>query len=67
MEGSPFELPQILFNRFESKVMKDKGIVKDIYHNVVLTEVFEAHRAIRKFFYETPEEVQDRIYFDRVF
>lgn len=44
--------------------MKDKSIKKDIYHSVILTSVFEAHGVIRKFLYETPEDVQDRIYFD---
>lgn len=32
MEGTPFDLPQILFNCFATKVMKDKNIGKDIYH-----------------------------------
>ena len=37
MEGALFELPQILFNFFATKVMKDKSIGKDIYHSVVVT------------------------------
>ena len=65
MEGTPFDLPQILFNFFVSKVMMDKCIEKDIYHSVVLTKVFEAHGVIRKFLYETPMDVQDKIYLDR--
>ena len=47
--------------------MKDKSIGKDIYHGVSLTKVFEAHGAIRKFLYETSEEVKDKIYFGGVF
>lgn len=67
MEGTPFDLPQILFNCFATEVTKEKSIGKDIYHNVVLTKVFEAHWVIRKILYETPVEVQDRIYLDEVF
>lgn len=67
MEETPFDLPRILFNCFVTEVMKDKSIEKDIYHNFVLTKVFEAHGVIRKFLYETPEEVHDKIYFDGVF
>lgn len=59
--------PQILSNCFETEVKKDKSLGKDIYHNVVLTNVLEAHGIIRKFLYETPKEVQDKIYFDGVF
>lgn len=32
-----------------SEVMKDKSIGKDIYHNLVLIKVFEAHGVIKKF------------------
>lgn len=42
-EGTPFDLPQILFNCFATEVMKNKSIGKDIYHSVVLTKVFEIH------------------------
>ena len=47
--------------------MKDKSIGKDIYRGVILINVFEAYGVIRKLLYETPEEVQDIIYFYGVF
>lgn len=62
MEGIPFDLPHILFTCFATEVMKDKSIRKDIYHSVVLTKVFEMHGIIRKFLYETPLDVQYKIY-----
>jgi len=62
MEGTPFNLPQIFFYYFATEVMKDKSIRKDIYHSVVLTKVFEMHGIIRKFLYETPLDVQYKIY-----
>ncbi|KAG5119565.1 hypothetical protein JHK82_033985 [Glycine max] len=46
---------------------KDKSIGKDIYRGVILINVFEAYGVIRKLLYETPEEVQDIIYFYGVF
>lgn len=67
MEGTSFDLPQILFNCFGTKVMKNKSIGKNIYHNVVLAKVFQAHGVIRKFLYETLVDVQEKIYFDGVF
>ena len=67
MEGTPFDLPQILFNCFATEVMKDMIIRKDIYHSVVPMKVLKAHGVTRKFLYETPEEVQDRSYCDEVF
>lgn len=67
MEATPFDFPQVLFNYFATQVMKDKSIEKDIYHKVVLTKVLGARGVIRKFLYKTPEEVQDKIYFDGVF
>ena len=63
----PFDFPQILFNCFSTEVMKDKSIGKEIYHSVVLTKVFEMHGVMRKFLYETPIDVQDKIYLDGVF
>lgn len=63
MKSTPFDFPQILFNCLPTKVMKDKSIAKEINHTIVLTKVFEARGVIRKFLYETPEEVQDIIYF----
>ena len=42
--------------------MKDKSTRKDIYHSVVPTKVHEAHGMIRKFLYETPEELQDNLF-----
>lgn len=62
MKGISFELPQILFNCFGTKVMNDKSIGKDIYHSVILTKVFGIHGVIREFLYETPVDVQDKIY-----
>ena len=50
MEGSPFDLLQILFNCFATEVMKD------IYHSLVPTKVLEAHGVTRKFLYETLEK-----------
>ena len=47
--------------------MKDKSIGKDIYRGGILINVFEAYGVIRKLLYETPEEVQDIIYFYGVF
>lgn len=67
MEGTPFDLRQILFNYFATKVMKDKSIRKDIYHSVILIKVFEVHGVMRKFMYETFVDVQDQIYLDELF
>ena len=47
--------------------MRDKSKGKDIYHGVFLTKVFEIHGVIRKFLYETPLDVQEKIYMDKVF